>query len=150
MRPALDNRAAERPRPHVARKRAAMRPSRRINTDEPVKLVVKEVVAEMPVMLVDVKVHQYKEAREPVIPPPKRIRHPRIQIGVIRGRRIIGDHRGPLFAIVVIDYGGVIFCRLRISFGRTARVLTHYRQIVVIRHIMKRLERIIFCHGQAA
>lgn len=53
-----------------------------------------------------VEVGQHKEAREPKIPPPKRIRDPAIKVCIIRRRRIIRYHRGPLVIIVIGDYLG--------------------------------------------
>ena len=55
----------------------------------------------------DVKVEQDKEPREPEIPPPKRIRNPRVEVCVIRRRRVISYHGRTLIGIIVV-YNGVV------------------------------------------
>lgn len=53
-------------------------------------------------MAMPVKVSQYKEPRKPEVPPPKRIRNPRVQICIVRRRCIICDNRRPLIIIVIV------------------------------------------------
>jgi hypothetical protein len=54
-----------------------------------------------------VKICQDKKTREPIIPPPKRIRDPRVEICIIRRRGIVGNHRGTLARIIIADTRGV-------------------------------------------
>ncbi len=62
------------------------------------------MVVMMPMSMVPVepyiKIRQYKEPREPEIPPPKRIWYPAIKVCIICGRCIVGDYGGPLVVIV--------------------------------------------------
>jgi hypothetical protein len=75
---------------------------------------VKEVVTEKHYSIVhkerSVKVCEHKEPRKPEMPPPERIRHPRVQSCVIRRRSIIGDYRRP-FVIVIVVYHRVVGIR---------------------------------------
>jgi len=67
-----------------------------------------------------VKVCQDKKTREPIIPPPKRIRYPRVEICIIRRRGIVGNHRGTLARIIIADTRGVGI----LGAGRIPRVTT--------------------------
>ena len=53
---------------------------------------------------VPVEIVKDKETREPEIPPPKRIRHPRIQIRIVHRRGIIRNCRRTVVVVVVVDY----------------------------------------------
>ncbi len=46
-----------------------------------------------------------EEAREPESRTPERIGNPGIEIHVIRRRRVVGDDRGTLVVIIIVDYG---------------------------------------------
>ena len=54
-----------------------------------------------------VKVVQDEEPREPEPRTPEGIRDPRIQITVIRGRRIVGDNGWTLFIVIMVDHFGI-------------------------------------------
>jgi hypothetical protein len=58
----------------------------------------------------DVKVCQDEETREPGVPPPKRIRNPRIEIPIVGRWSIIGNYRRPLIVVIVVYHCGVIIC----------------------------------------
>lgn len=76
--------------------------------------------AVVPTMVMPVKVCQDKETREPIIPPPKRIRDPSVEICIIRRRGIVGNHRGTLASIIIADTRGVGI----LGAGRIPRVTT--------------------------
>jgi hypothetical protein len=76
----------------------------------------------------NVKVGQYKETREPEIPSPKRIRHPRIQIRVIDRRCIVGDHRGTLIRVIIVFDCGVRITGGSYDTGNLTRSVRFYRQ----------------------
>jgi hypothetical protein len=67
-----------------------------------------------------VKICQDKKTRKPIIPPPKRIRDPRVEICIIRRRSIVGNHRWTLAGIIIADTCGVGI----LGAGRIPRVTT--------------------------
>src|SRR5512142_3007664 len=67
-----------------------------------------------------VEICQDKKTREPIIPPPKRIRDPSVEICIIRRRGIVGNHRGTLASIIIADTRGVGI----LGAGRIPRVTT--------------------------
>ncbi len=68
-----------------------------------VSIMMSVIVSIMSMMVaMPVKVSQNKEPWEPEVPPPERIRNPRVQICVVRRRCIICDNRRPLIIIIIV------------------------------------------------
>ncbi len=86
-----------------------------VNSSEPVIISVEEMVADYEDMIVNidkpVKVPEYKEPREPGVPAPKRIRHPRIQISIIFRWSIIRNWWWSFIGIVAVEIRVVRICR---------------------------------------
>lgn len=86
-----------------------------------------------------VKVCQNKETREPIIPPPKRVRDPRIKICIIGRRGVISNHGGSFAGIIIVYKRGVGV----LDTGRVADVTTGgihlYIQVILGYSALKRV-----------
>ncbi len=60
-----------------------------------------------PILMTHVGRPKDKKTGKPEIRPPEGIRHPGIQIGVIRRRRVIRHHGGAFVSVIVVYYRGV-------------------------------------------
>jgi hypothetical protein len=101
------------------------------------------MITDMPVVMsivmhTHVEVHQDEETGEPIIPPPKRIGHPGIQICIIRRRGIVGNHRRALVRIITVHSFGVGILRAGCVAGFTTGGIHLHIQVVLVYNVLKR------------
>ena len=79
----------------------------RIHPAEPMVPGIEEVIGD-PVMMVmithkdKIEIGQDEESGEEEPGEPERIRNPAVQVVIIPGRRIVGDHRWTLFIVIIV------------------------------------------------
>jgi hypothetical protein len=114
-------------------------------------VAVMAIVVVMTVMVVYVEVSEDEETGEPeTAPPPERIRHPGIEIGIIRRRRVVGDYRRP-FIIIIVVYGRRVrvFCSGGYP-GTARRRIRRDRQTIPAQDALKRFQCLVTPHRYLA
>jgi len=110
---------------------------------------VDEVIGDQMVMMVmanegePVEVIQDEKPREEKPGVPERVGNPSIEVIVIPGGWVVGDHRWTFFIVIVVYYRGI---RLGLVFSVLTATTWNDSQTEFSCHILKRLQRLLLPH----